>query len=120
MCHSLYSWVLYLLAAYPEEQQRAYEDCLAATQEHPSQDEEEGFDEDGERDEEERQRLAEQLGKMTYLSAVIKEALRLFPAIPMLSRRFVDTSSPTELGGFAIPPGNRGCVADWQSNDLTV
>lgn len=44
----------------------------------------------------------EDLKKMTYLEATIKEALRLYPSAPLVARRLHE---PLEVPGYTIPPG---------------
>ncbi len=58
--------------------------------------------------------LKRQLAAMEYVGAVVKETLRLFPSIPMLSRRVPQggaegltavgaAAGEFELGGYAVP-----------------
>jgi cytochrome P450 len=44
------------------------------------------------------------LAKLDYLDAVVKESLRLYPVVPVVSRI---TLAPFPLGDFMIPPGVR-------------
>jgi cytochrome P450 len=56
------------------------------------------------RNEDKLTRLREELqdGSEEYLDAVVKEALRLHPVIPVALRRL---AGPMEFGGYTIPPG---------------
>jgi cytochrome P450 len=46
------------------------------------------------------ERLKEQLARLEYVDAAIKEALRLRPVVPMIARK---TKRPISLGGYEIP-----------------
>ncbi|MFF4602247.1 cytochrome P450 [Streptomyces sp. NPDC001339] len=53
---------------------------------------------------------AADLDRLPYLTQTLKEAMRLYPAAPIVSRRAVDA---TEIGGFRIPAGADVVVAPW-------
>ncbi|MFF4871651.1 cytochrome P450 [Streptomyces sp. NPDC003444] len=53
---------------------------------------------------------AADLDALPYVTRVLKEAMRLFPAAPVVGRRAV---AATEIGGVAIPAGADVVVAPW-------
>ncbi|MFI8965850.1 cytochrome P450 [Streptomyces sp. NPDC053493] len=81
---------LHLLARHPEAQKRVHEELdrvLAG-----------------------RTPTAADLDALPYLTQVLKEAMRLFPAAPAIGRRAVEA---TEIGGYAIPAGADVIVSPW-------
>ncbi|WP_432126549.1 cytochrome P450 [Streptomyces sp. bgisy082] len=53
---------------------------------------------------------AADLDALPYVTRVLKEAMRLFPAAPVIGRRAV---AATEIGGVAVPAGADVVVAPW-------
>ncbi|MFF9343960.1 MULTISPECIES: cytochrome P450 [unclassified Streptomyces] len=83
-------FALHLLALHPEVQRRAHEEVdrvLAG-----------------------RTPGAADLDALPYVTRVLKEAMRLFPAAPVIGRRAV---AATTVGGVAIPAGADVIVAPW-------
>ncbi|TXS14918.1 cytochrome P450 [Streptomyces sp. adm13(2018)] len=83
-------FALHLLALHPEERKRAHEEVdrvLAG-----------------------RAPGAGDLDALPYVTRVLKEAMRLFPAAPVIGRRAV---AATVVGGVAIPAGADVIVAPW-------
>ncbi|MGA5643185.1 cytochrome P450 [Streptomyces cinereoruber] len=83
-------FALHLLALHPEERKRAQEEVdrvLAG-----------------------RTPGAADLDALPYVTQVLKEAMRLFPAAPAIGRRAV---AATEIGGVAIPAGADVVVVPW-------
>ncbi|MEU8530261.1 cytochrome P450 [Streptomyces sp. NPDC048629] len=83
-------FALHLLALHPEQRKRAHEEVdrvLAG-----------------------RTPTAADLDALPYLTQVLKEAMRLFPAAPAIGRRAV---AATEIGGHTIPAGADVIVAPW-------
>ncbi|MFD7320342.1 cytochrome P450 [Streptomyces sp. NPDC059875] len=83
-------FALHLLALHPEQRKRAHEEVdrvLAG-----------------------RTPGAADLDALPYLTQVLKEAMRLFPAAPAIGRRSV---AATEIGGHTIPAGADVIVAPW-------
>ncbi|MET9375762.1 cytochrome P450 [Streptomyces sp. NPDC002992] len=83
-------FALHLLALHPEQRKRAHEEVdrvLAG-----------------------RTPGAADLDALPYLTRVLKEAMRLFPAAPAIGRRAV---AATEIGGHTIPAGADVIVAPW-------
>ncbi|OEJ37051.1 cytochrome P450 [Streptomyces agglomeratus] len=83
-------FALHLLALHPEQRKRAHEEVdrvLAG-----------------------RTPGAADLEALPYVTQVLKEAMRLFPAAPVIGRRAV---AATEIGGHTIPAGADVIVAPW-------
>ncbi|MEV7277839.1 cytochrome P450 [Streptomyces sp. NPDC093111] len=83
-------FALHLLARHPKEQRRAHEEIdrvLAG-----------------------RTPGAADLDALPYLTSVLKETMRLFPAAPAIGRRAVEDA---EIGGYAIPAGADVIVSPW-------
>ncbi|MFG3039603.1 cytochrome P450 [Streptomyces sp. NPDC048330] len=83
-------FALHLLGRHPEVQKRAHEEIdrvLAG-----------------------RTPGAADLDALPYVTQVLKEAMRLFPAAPVIGRRAV---AATEVGGVVIPAGADVIVAPW-------
>ncbi|XP_022827251.1 cytochrome P450 4C1-like [Spodoptera litura] len=78
------TFVLLLLGAYPDEQEKVYEELLRVL----------GPDRDIEKDD---------INKLVYTNAVIMESLRLFPSIPSLFRT-VETD--VKLKNYTMPAGS--------------
>ncbi|WP_030768038.1 cytochrome P450 [Streptomyces sp. NRRL F-2664] len=83
-------FALHLLARHPEQQDRAREEITRVL--------------GGRRPE------ASDLERLPYLSQVIKEAMRLYPAAPVIGRKAV---AATRIGGYAIPAGADVILAPW-------
>ncbi|MBD0710178.1 MULTISPECIES: cytochrome P450 [unclassified Streptomyces] len=83
-------FALHLLARHPEARERAHEEVDRVL----------GGREPG----------AADLDALPYLTRVLKEAMRLFPAAPVIGRRSV---AATTIGGVAIPAGADVIVAPW-------
>ncbi|MFD5507786.1 cytochrome P450 [Streptomyces sp. NPDC127051] len=81
---------LHLLARHPEQQARAREEVSRVL---------------GDRTPE-----AADLDRLPYLTQVLKEAMRLYPAAPVIGRSSV---AATEVGGLAIPAGADVILAPW-------
>ncbi|MFF4954032.1 cytochrome P450 [Streptomyces chattanoogensis] len=84
------AFTLHLLARHPEEQRRAREEIDRALGD--------------------RTPTAADLDRLPYLTRALKEAMRLYPAAPVISRRAV---AATGIGGFRIPAGADVVVAPW-------
>ncbi|MGP3689046.1 cytochrome P450 [Streptomyces sp. IBSNAI002] len=83
-------FALHLLARHPEEQERAREEIGRVL---------------GDRTPE-----AADLDRLPYLTRVLKETMRLYPAAPVIGRNAV---AATEVGGHAIPAGANVILAPW-------
>ncbi|KAJ8416525.1 hypothetical protein AAFF_G00358130 [Aldrovandia affinis] len=78
------NWTLYLLGSHPEEQRKVQQEL------------QEVF---GSSD---RPVGADDLRRLRYLECVIKESLRLFPAVPLFARRICEDC---HINGFKVPKG---------------
>ncbi|MEU8519029.1 cytochrome P450 [Streptomyces sp. NBC_01216] len=90
------AFALHLLSLHPEEQKRAHEEVdrvLAG-----------------------RTPTAADLDALPYLTQVLKEAMRLFPAAPVIGRRAVEA---TVVDGHTIPAGADVIVAPWVTHRHT-
>jgi len=76
------SWAIYLLARHPESQERVRQEVKAAVT--------------GDK------HLGDAENKLPYLEAVLKETVRLYPSIPMLSRQHL-RSEDIHVDGYTIP-----------------
>ena len=85
---SALAWTLYLLATHPEAQERVAEEA-AGLSENPQ------FSE---------------LSKLKFTRSVFREALRLYPPVPMLVR---ETQAPEEFRDRAVPTGAQVVVSPW-------
>jgi cytochrome P450 len=56
-----------------------------------------------------------QLSQLPLLDRVIKESMRILPPVPWNGRV---TSQPTELGGYALPPGTEVFVSIYQTHQM--
>jgi len=77
------TWTLHLLGCHPEIQEGVVEEILQVC----------GSSSDISMD---------QLGQLKYLERCIKEALRLYPSVPIISRRL---GADANIGGITIPAG---------------
>ncbi|MBZ4020627.1 cytochrome P450 [Streptomyces purpurogeneiscleroticus] len=84
------AFTLHLLSRHPEEQTRARQEV----------DEVLG----------DRAPTAADLERLPYLTQVLKEGMRLYPAAPVVGRRAV---ADTEIGGYRIRAGSDVVVAPW-------
>ena len=84
------AFALHLLARHPEQQRLAHEELDRVL---------------GGRTPD-----AADLDALPYLTQVLKEAMRLFPAAPAIGRRAVEA---TEIGGYEIPAGADVIVSPW-------
>ncbi|MEU7551532.1 cytochrome P450 [Streptomyces sp. NPDC044571] len=84
------AFALHLLARHPAEQQRAREEISRVL---------------GDRTPD-----AADLDRLPYLTQVLKEAMRLYPAAPVIGRSSV---AATEIGGHLVPAGADVMVAPW-------
>jgi cytochrome P450 len=84
------AFALHLLARHPEAQARAREEVDSL----PSG----------------RTPSAADLDRLPYLTRVLKEAMRLYPAAPAMGRRAVEA---TEIGGHRIPAGADITLLPW-------
>nr|AVL92835.1 CYP450 [Locusta migratoria] len=79
------SWVLVLLGHHPEIQEKVVAEL-----------------DDIFREDRQRRPTTHDLNNMKYLEMVIKEALRLYPSVPVVSRK---ATKDVEIGGYTIPEG---------------
>ncbi|XP_049792008.1 cytochrome P450 4C1-like isoform X3 [Schistocerca nitens] len=79
------SWVLVLLGHHPDIQEKIFAEQNDIFQDDPK-----------------RRPTAHDLNNMKYLEMVIKEALRLYPSVPGVSRR---VTKEIEVGGYTVPEG---------------
>lgn len=84
------TFALHLLAKHPEEQRRARAEAVAALGD--------------------RRPAAEDLAALPYLTRVLKETMRLYPAAGMFGRRAV---AECEIEGRVIPAGAEVVVSPW-------
>lgn len=84
------AFALHLLGRHPEEQARAREEISRVL---------------GDRTPE-----AADLDRLPYLTQVLKEAMRLYPAAPVIGRKAV---AATEIGGHVVPAGADVILAPW-------
>ncbi|XP_069487645.1 cytochrome P450 4V2-like [Ambystoma mexicanum] len=78
------NWALHLLGSHPEAQRNVHkelDDVFGGSDRHVTMDD---------------------LKKLNYLGAVIKEALRLFPSVPFFARTIMEDC---QLGGYDVPKG---------------
>ncbi|XP_046569375.1 cytochrome P450 4B1-like, partial [Haliotis rubra] len=80
---SAISWCLYALAKYPAEQEKVLQDVQQAV---------------GDKNEVEWDDLA----KLKYLPIFIRECMRIFPPVPVVSRQL---SQPLVIDGVEVPKG---------------
>lgn len=86
----LLSWALLLLAADPDAQRAVRAEVRRATRGGPL--------------------LAEHLPELELTGSVVREAMRLFPPIWLMSRR---TVGETVLGDARLAPGTLVCISQW-------
>ncbi|MEU9105274.1 cytochrome P450 [Streptomyces xanthophaeus] len=81
---------LHLLARHPEQQALARAEVSRVLGDRPPE--------------------AADLERLPYLTQVLKEAMRLYPAAPVIGRRSV---AATEIAGYAVPAGADVIIAPW-------
>ncbi|XP_058145994.1 cytochrome P450 4V2 [Dasypus novemcinctus] len=86
------NWSLYLLGSYPEVQRRVDSELDAVF---------------GKSD---RPVTVEDLKRLKYLDCVIKEALRLFPSVPLFGRTL---NEDCEIGGFTVSKGSEAVIVPY-------
>ncbi|APA98697.1 cytochrome P450 [Nocardia seriolae] len=86
---TLLTFALHLLGRHPEVQARVHDEATRALPAEPA---------------------AEDLAGLPYTTMVIKEAARLYPPAPYISRR---TSRDTDICGYRIPAGADLAVSPW-------
>ncbi|KAI1713408.1 cytochrome p450 domain-containing protein [Ditylenchus destructor] len=79
------TWMLHLLGCYPDIQEKVFDELQKIC----------GDSTDVSMD---------QLGQMKYLECCVKEALRLYPSVPIIARRL---GSDASIGGHLIPEGTQ-------------
>ncbi|EEC03678.1 cytochrome P450, putative [Ixodes scapularis] len=79
------AWTLYLLGLYPQKQRKVQRELDEIFKDNPD-----------------REVTMDDLRRMKYLEACLKEAMRLFPPIPYIGRVLVED---IELDGVVIPKG---------------
>ncbi|GAA5015642.1 cytochrome P450 [Kitasatospora paranensis] len=84
------AFALHLLGMHPEQQKRAREEAFTVLGDRPPR--------------------ADDLAALPYLTAVLKEAMRLYPAAAVIGRRAV---ADCEIGGVRIPAGADVLVAPY-------
>ncbi|MFJ8164044.1 cytochrome P450 [Streptomyces sp. NPDC096136] len=84
------AFALHLLGRHPEEQALAREEVLRVLGDRTPQ--------------------AADLDRLPYLTRVLKEAMRLYPAAPVIGREAV---AATEIDGYAVPAGATVILAPW-------
>lgn len=88
-------WTLYLLAQHADIASRVLDECGQILRgQDPSLDD---------------------LGRMPYLDAVVKEALRLYPTGPYAYR---STQAPIEIAGYAFPRGTVFLYSPWVTHRI--
>ncbi|MFE6908448.1 cytochrome P450 [Streptomyces erythrochromogenes] len=83
-------FALHLLSRHPEQQDRAREEITRVLGDRTPQ--------------------ARDLDRLPYLSQVVKEAMRLYPAAPVIGRKAV---AATRIGEHAVPAGADVILAPW-------
>ncbi|XP_064458383.1 cytochrome P450 4c3-like [Ornithodoros turicata] len=84
------SFVLHLLGSHPEAQRKVHEELDAVFGDGP----------DG-------SVSHEDIKQLKYMDCVVKEALRLYPPLPIIAREF---QTDTQIGKYTIPSGTVGLV----------
>lgn len=84
------SWTWMLLAQYPEVQSKLLEEIKTVL--------------------EGRTPTVADLPRLRYASLVIKESMRLYPAVPTLGR---EATKDCEIGGYTIPAGCAIIISQW-------
>lgn len=84
------SWALYLLGGHPDIQKRAMEEIDGVTG-----------------PEEEYRVTMKDLNEMKYLECCIKEALRLYPSVPVIARKI---SEDINVANYTVPAGTTALI----------
>jgi cytochrome P450 len=83
---SALAWALYLLATHPEAQDKVATEAAALTPDFAT------------------------MASLRYTRDVFREALRLYPPVPMMVR---ETRGPEEFRGRKVPPGAQVVISPW-------
>jgi len=87
------SWCIFLFGSYPEVQKKLNEEMKMIFG-----------------DDKSRPATMKELSEMKYLECCIKEALRLFPSVPMMARQI---NEPVQIGEYTVPSGTTAMICTY-------